>query len=103
MSGLIIPTYSQGFASKASESEAPELWRGLVGAWLPFLGPTGLTLRDQSAFKNHGTLTNMDGSNWVTSVDKWGNSIYALDFDGSNEDVNCGTDNLFVFVFCYTM
>ena len=87
MRSLIIPSYPQGFARYADQSEAPELWRGLVGAWLPFLGPTGLTLHDVLG-RNSGTLTNMDPATaWVATVDKWGNPIYALDFDGTNEQI----------------
>lgn len=74
MRGL-IPSYKGGFARYAAESEAPELWRGLVGAWLPFLGPTGLTLRDWSGRHTHGTLIAMAPDDWV--VDGEG---YALDF-----------------------
>lgn len=61
----------------------PQLWRGCVGAWAPFLGPSGTTLRDSSGRNNHGTLTNMDAAtDWVPSQ-----SYYALDFDGSNDYV----------------
>jgi hypothetical protein len=82
-----MPSYSQGFARYAAQSEAPGLWRGLVGSWCPFLGPTGLTLRDWSGHHNHGTLTTMEPAvDWVVTVDEHGNSVYALDF-GTNEYV----------------
>lgn len=88
MSNLIIPTYRQGFARYAAESEAPELWEGVVGAWLPFLGPTGSTLRDCSGLGRHGTLANMDlATAWVTDVDAWGNAIYTIGFDGDNDSI----------------
>jgi hypothetical protein len=78
-----IPSYMQGFARHAAESEHPELWHGLVGAWLPVLGPTGSTLRDWSGRKKHGALTNMvPASDWVMGPNGW-----ALDFDRSNDRV----------------
>jgi len=60
------PTWKTGFARSAGESASPSLWKGLVGAWVPSLGPTGLTLRDQSLNKNIAALTNMDAAtDWV--------------------------------------
>jgi hypothetical protein len=52
-----------------------------VGAWNPGLGPSGLTLRDWSPYKNHGTLTNMP------SADGWkiNQRRHVLDFDGTND------------------
>jgi hypothetical protein len=58
----------------------PELWRGCVGAWAPCLGPTGLTLRDNSRFGNHGTLIN--GPTWNASGGR-----HALGFDGVNDQI----------------
>jgi len=79
---MILPgTYQNGFAPRDGEPLFPELWRGCVGAWNPGLGASGLTLRDWSPYKNHGTLTNMDaGTAWVASQGR-----YALDFDGLND------------------
>lgn len=89
ISNLTKPSYSQGFARRG-ETAYPNLWRGLVGAWIPSLGPTGNTLFDVSGFRNHGTLTNMEpATDWVIG----GNSRlpgYALNFDGTNEHVNVG-------------
>jgi hypothetical protein len=42
------PSFKQGFARSAAESESPQLWRGLVGAWVPALGRCGNVLRDVS-------------------------------------------------------
>jgi hypothetical protein len=42
------PSFRQGFARCAAESEHPELWRGLAGAWAPSLGVTGKTIFDWS-------------------------------------------------------
>ena len=79
------PTY-QHFATH-DESEYPHLWRGVVGAWAPCLGPSGTRLHDHSGRANWGTLTNMDAAtDWVVDGGQ-----YALDFDGSNDYVDCGT------------
>jgi len=57
----------------------------IVGRWVPSAGATGYRLVDRVR-SNHGTLTNMDAaSDWVAS----GGRI-ALDFDGTNDHVNCG-------------
>ncbi len=70
------PTYGTGFARYAAESAYPELWRGLVGCWVPSLGATGEELLDWSGNRNHGVLTN--GPLWVPG---------ALDFNGSGSHV----------------
>lgn len=65
------------------ESAFPELWDGVVGAWCPSLGPTGLRLHDHSRRNNWGTLTNMDAAtDWTISGGQ-----YALDFDGTDDTV----------------
>ena len=84
--GLILPSYAQGFALRDGLPANPGLHRGLVGLWAPFLGPTGLVLRDWSGYGNHGTLQNMEpATDWVATE-----KGYALDFGGSNEYVDCG-------------
>ena len=47
-----LPTWSD-FARSPAESERPELWTGLVGAWVPVLGPSGDTLVDLSPWRRH--------------------------------------------------
>lgn len=80
------PSYQQGFARSAAESAYPQLWRGLVGAWVPSLGPTGGTLYDWSGYRNHGTLTNMDAAtDWTPGERGW-----KLDLDGSNDMISIG-------------
>lgn len=80
---LIKPSFSTGYAKNASESANPNLWKGLVGAWMPSFGVTGNTLKDVSGNGNDGTLTNMDAaSDWVGT-----SKGLALDFDGSNQSV----------------
>ena len=69
----------------------PELTRGCIGDWAPFLGPTGPILFDRSGYGNHGTLLSdfvpMDAASaWVPSL-----SGYALEFDGINDRVVIGS------------
>ena len=66
------PSYAQGYARNAAESENPGLWQGIrLGASMS-LGPTGLTLRDWSGWGNHGTLTSMDpATDWVMTEKGW--------------------------------
>lgn len=63
------------------------LSRNLRGYWCPMLQYGGLVLRDQTRFKNHGTLTNFDatiGNDWIMSRVR-GRSGRVLDFDGTND------------------
>lgn len=83
----------QDFATH-DESAYPELWNGVVGAWAPCLGPTGLRLHDHSRRGNWGTLTNMDAAtDWILSGGQ-----YELTMDGVNDVVDCGDvlNNVFV-------
>ena len=67
----------------AIRTEHSSLRQGLVGAWCPSLGASGLSLIDRSGRNNHGTLTNMAGqNNWQAS-----GSGVALNFDGTNDFV----------------
>ena len=81
---MILPgTYANGFAPRDGSPLYPELWRGCVGAWNPGLGVSGLTLRDQSGFNRHGTLTN--GPTFAANQGR-----YAMSFDGINDYVSIG-------------
>ena len=51
-------------ARNAAESAHPELWRGLVGAWVPALGYQGQRLLDLSSARSHGDL--VQGAAWTT-------------------------------------
>jgi len=85
---LFKPNYATGYAKNASESANPNLWDGLVGAWMPSLGVTGETLRDVSGNGNHGTLTNMDAAtDWVAT-----SKGLALDFYPSSQSVTVPSD-----------
>ena len=78
---MLLPgTYSNGFAPRDGRPLYPELWTGCVGAWNPGLGPSGLTLRDQSGLKRHADLTLRTAADaWVTQSGR-----YAMLFAGSN-------------------
>jgi hypothetical protein len=72
-----------------------QLGRGLVGYWCPMLATTGPRLYDRSGRSNHGTLTNMDAaSDWVTAKVR-NNAGRVLDFDGTNDRVDCVNANDF--------
>jgi hypothetical protein len=60
---------------------------GLVGYWA-FEEGKGAKARDSSFNSNHGDLTNMEEADWVD-----GKLGKALDFDGSDEYVDCGNDS----------
>lgn len=80
------PSYIDGCYPLVGRPMYPELWEGCVGAWCPSLGPTGRTLHDMSYFHQDGTLTNMDvSSDWALSGGR-----YALDFDNTDDYVDCG-------------
>ena len=50
------PSYKTGYARNASESANPSLWKGLIRAWIPRLGNTGLKLFDEAGQRKHATL-----------------------------------------------
>jgi len=85
ISRLTSPSYQGDLAWSAGESAYPQLWKDLIGAWVPAMGPTGNTLFDLGPYKNHGTLTNMDSTNWVIG-DNSRLPGYALDFAGEPFD-----------------
>lgn len=66
----------------------PVMNSGLVGYW-DFQEGAGDKAYDKSGNGNHGTLTNMDpNTDWVD-----GQIGQALDFDGSDDYVDCGSDS----------
>jgi hypothetical protein len=88
---MIMPgSYSSGLAPRDREPAYPSLWRGCVGAWAPCLGPSGVTLRDWSPYRNHGTLTNMTlASDWTVSEGR-----HALNFDATDNVIAMGNTPL---------
>jgi hypothetical protein len=72
-----------GYAQNASQSQYPNLWRGLVSWWCPSISARGGDrLLDLSGQRSHGTLTNMENDDWIVSV-----GLGALSFDGVNDYV----------------
>jgi len=70
-----------------NRQEFSSLRQGLVGAWCPSLGASGLTLIDRSGRGNHGTLTNMGGqNNWRAN-----GSGTAINLDGTDDYVGLGS------------
>ena len=56
------PNLSEGIARNFTESKYPNLWRGLVGLWVPSLGVQGMQLWDFSTNKNHAAMNNMNAA-----------------------------------------
>jgi hypothetical protein len=52
------PTQNLGFARTGQESDFPNLWKNLVAAYVPSLGPSNTTLYDVGSGKHHGSLVN---------------------------------------------
>lgn len=67
------------------------LRQGLVAAYCPSISGQGNVLPDLVG-GNHGTLTNMDASDWVSSGDG-----RALDFDGTDDRVDISNESNFDF------
>lgn len=70
---LALPSYGQ--IPPPGSTQAPGLWRGLQGLWMPILGSTGGTLYDLSSRGNNGTIT---GSDWGWST---AGGYFALEFN----------------------
>ncbi len=73
------PSYGTGYARNAQESAWPQLWDGLVGAWVPSLGNTGGRLLDRSGRGNHGTISS---ATWTMTP-----RGTMLDYDETNDYV----------------
>lgn len=67
VNSLARPSFATGYARSAAESASPNLFRGLVAAYLPILGNTGATWPDLIG-GNDGTMTN--------ALTDWGVSQY---------------------------
>lgn len=64
---------------------------GIVGCWSPSVRGSGYLLPDLSGRGNHGVLTNMDaGTDWPPAAVR-GSHGRVLDFDGTNDRVECGS------------
>lgn len=63
---------------------------GLVGYWSPWLGSSGYRLLDRTRYANHGTLENMDATDWVGSTIR-GRSGSSIELDGVNDWVSASS------------
>ena len=87
---LLKPSYASGYAKNASQSAHPNLWKGLVGAWMPSLGVTGKYLYDLSQRDiegryalGNGNVHNFDpATSWVVS-----NSKQGINLNGTNQNI----------------
>ena len=59
---LIRPSYRNGFARSADESERPQDWVGIARLWVPALGNVGATLRDLAGL--HKDASQVDVPTW---------------------------------------
>lgn len=82
MIGRWEPIERGRLARTPGECLAPRLWQGCIGLWAPCLMRAGDKIQEWTGrgTRFQGTMTNMDGADWVSSPLGW-----ALDFDGSND------------------
>jgi hypothetical protein len=76
------PSFKQGFARCAAESEYPQFWDRLYGAWAPALGITGSTLLNFGHAKANGVLA---GATWASGC---------LAFSGGSQWATTGIGSL---------
>ncbi len=102
----VQPSYKQGFARSRGESAFPEMWKGLIHAYVPALGPAG-QLRDVGLLGNiDGTLVSLNGASWVVpdySVNGPRNQGSVLGFDGTNDWIDLNTNFGFGFNTPFTI
>jgi len=68
-SGLIIPSYQNGFAPRDGLPMYSGLRKGLVGLWQASLGFAGAALYDQSGRGRDGVIENMTAAQaWVSTI-----------------------------------
>jgi hypothetical protein len=85
-------SYSTGFAPRDFPALNPSLYKGLLFAWDPGLGPSGKTLVDWGGKKANGTLTNSTvDTAWQVRGPVGG---YNLLGQGGTSYVDCGTQPL---------
>ncbi len=87
---LIKPSFSTGYAKNASESANPNLWKGLVGAWMPSFGVTGKYLYDLSQRDIEGRYALGNGNVWnFDSATSWvvSNSKQGINLNGTNQNI----------------
>lgn len=80
----VLPSWKQGFARYAGESQRPNLWRGFFAGWVPGLGPTGFTLLDIGGRNFDLALTNIELADWIPSTNRRSPG-HAIDYNGTDE------------------
>lgn len=87
----IKPSYATGFARNINQALHSNLWNGLIGAYSPALGNTGLvTLRDWSGRGFNGTMVGDPvTSDW--SIDE---GFPAFRFDGNDDYIIAGENSV---------
>lgn len=86
VTSLIRPSYQNNFYSRERGGipANPGLWHSLVGAWLPELGNSGISiLRDMSGYSNHGAMTDIKGSDWQMTPQG-----YAIDYPDTSDVID---------------
>lgn len=78
---LIKPSFSTGYAKNASESANPNLWKGLVGAWMPMMNQGGHNLQDISGRSNDAELLGRITPVQVSAID----GIKAVNLDAPSD------------------
>lgn len=78
---MITPSYEH--YGTHDSSAYPELWEECVGAWCPWIGPTGYSVVDFSGSGKHGTIT------YTTPAAFWKiNQGWALDYNKNTAPPN---------------
>lgn len=100
----LVNPFDEGITSPLTtglgRSSEDGLRQNLVGAWCPSITDTGNNIiPDISGYRNNGILTNMNvAASWVAS----GTGI-SLDFDGTDDYVDCGKVPLNANNFCISI
>lgn len=68
----VQPSFATGFAQSPGESEYPQSWEGIVGAWDASLGMTGNVVKDLSMKGRQGTF---HGTSVLWTPGKFGSAI----------------------------
>jgi len=88
----MAPSYYQGFAPRDYEPAFPSLWKGVLYAYNPELGPTGATLYDWGPRRAHGTLTNLTlDTAWLQRRGAPERGNWCIEGNGSTSYVACET------------
>ncbi|MFC1623922.1 LamG domain-containing protein [Candidatus Omnitrophota bacterium] len=97
----VMQDYNDGVSAYLGPPATYEIdpWGGAAPVgWWQMDEYSGKLAHDNSGNGNDGTLTNMDEADWV--LGKHGSG---LDFDGSNDYVDCGNDSVFNFTTQFTV